>query len=163
MGMMSATASSMFESVGDYFAAARLSGAPLPPAHAINRGIALEGVSSIFSGLAGAGHATTSYSGNIGIIGITKVTDHGNNCASMLWVLYCKNGKCDEDETLTNGFTPQKFLSSILYLSFSIKSSKFPHVSFLEIKKSSNIHVANITTFNSHVLEYIVIDFSKSV
>lgn len=73
MGMMAATVSSIIESVGDYFAAARLSGAPLPPAHAINRGILFEGVSSIISGLVGAGHATTSYSGNIGIIGITKV------------------------------------------------------------------------------------------
>lgn len=73
MGMLAATISSIIESVGDYFAAARLSGAPLPPAHAINRGIAFEGVSSIISGLVGAGHATTSYSGNIGIIGITKV------------------------------------------------------------------------------------------
>ena len=73
MGMLTATVSSIIESVGDYFAAARLSGAPLPPAHAINRGIAFEGVSSIISGLVGAGHATTSFSENIGIIGITKV------------------------------------------------------------------------------------------
>jgi nucleobase transporter 1/2 len=74
MGMMAATVCSIFESVGDYFAAARLSGAPLPPAHAINRGITLEGVSSIISGLVGAGHATTSYSENIAIIAITKVS-----------------------------------------------------------------------------------------
>lgn len=73
MGMMAATISSIFESVGDYFVAARLSEAPSPPAHAINRGIAIEGLSSIISGLMGPGHATTSYSNNIGIIGITKV------------------------------------------------------------------------------------------
>nr|XP_022290097.1 solute carrier family 23 member 2-like isoform X1 [Crassostrea virginica] len=73
MGMLAATLSSIFESVGDYFAAARFSEAPNPPAHAINRGIAIEGVCSIISGVMGAGHATTSYSGNIGIIGITKV------------------------------------------------------------------------------------------
>jgi nucleobase transporter 1/2 len=39
----------------------------------LNRGIAAEGFSSIISGMVGAGHATTSYSGNIGAIGITKV------------------------------------------------------------------------------------------
>ncbi|XP_056006785.1 solute carrier family 23 member 2-like [Ostrea edulis] len=73
MGMMAATFSSIFESVGDYFVAARLSEVPNPPAHAINRGIAIEGLSSIISGLMGPGHATTSYSNNIGIIGITKI------------------------------------------------------------------------------------------
>jgi nucleobase transporter 1/2 len=73
MGMMAATISSIFESVGDYFVAARLSEVSSPPPHAINRGIAIEGLSSIISGLMGPGHATTSYSNNIGIIGITKV------------------------------------------------------------------------------------------
>ena len=55
MGMLAATLSSIFESVGDYFAAARFSEAPNPPAHAINRGIAIEGVCSIISGVMGAG------------------------------------------------------------------------------------------------------------
>lgn len=71
--MLGATLSSVIESVGDYFAAARISNASPPPPHAINRGIAAEGFSSIISGMVGAGHATTSYSGNIGAIGITKV------------------------------------------------------------------------------------------
>ncbi|KAL3863440.1 hypothetical protein ACJMK2_005196 [Sinanodonta woodiana] len=73
VGFLAATLSSIIESVGDYFAAARLSCAPPPPAHALNRGIAMEGFCSIFSGMVGAAHATTSYSGNIGAIGITKV------------------------------------------------------------------------------------------
>ncbi|XP_048745000.2 solute carrier family 23 member 2-like isoform X2 [Ostrea edulis] len=72
-GMLAATISSVIESVGDYFAAARLSNAEAPPPHAVNRGIAIEGFSSIISGMVGAGHPTTSYSGNIGAIGITKV------------------------------------------------------------------------------------------
>ncbi|KAK3105755.1 hypothetical protein FSP39_004949 [Pinctada imbricata] len=73
VGMLAATISSMMESIGDYFAAGRLSHAPLPPAHALNRGIAFEGISSIISGILGAGHATTSYSTNIGVIAITKI------------------------------------------------------------------------------------------
>ncbi|KAL3863439.1 hypothetical protein ACJMK2_005195 [Sinanodonta woodiana] len=73
VGFMAATLSSIVESVGDYFAAAHLSCAPPPPAHALNRGIAVEGFCSIFSGMVGAAHATTSYSGNIGAIAITKV------------------------------------------------------------------------------------------
>ena len=73
VGFLAATLSSIIESIGDYYAAARISGAPPPPPHAVNRGIAMEGFCSIISGLVGAGHATTSYSGNIGAIGITKV------------------------------------------------------------------------------------------
>ena len=74
VGMLGATISSVIESTGDYFAAARISCANPPPAHALNRGIAIEGFSSIISGLVGAGHATTSYSGNVGAIGITRVS-----------------------------------------------------------------------------------------
>lgn len=37
IGMMSAVVSSIIESIGDYYACARLSCAPPPPIHAINR------------------------------------------------------------------------------------------------------------------------------
>ncbi|XP_064614591.1 solute carrier family 23 member 1-like [Liolophura sinensis] len=64
---------SMVESVGDYYACARLSGAPPPPDHAVNRGIGIEGVGCILAGAWGSGNGTTSYTQNIGAIGITKV------------------------------------------------------------------------------------------
>ena len=72
-GMLSGVVSSIIESVGDYYACARLSGAPPPPKHAINRGIAIEGLGCLLSGAFGSGSGTTSYSQNIGAIGITKV------------------------------------------------------------------------------------------
>lgn len=37
LGMFSATLSGIVESIGDYYACARLAGAPTPPVHAINR------------------------------------------------------------------------------------------------------------------------------
>ncbi|KAK7508507.1 hypothetical protein BaRGS_00000073 [Batillaria attramentaria] len=72
LGMLAATLASIIESVGDYFAAARVSQAPAPPSSAVNRGIAMEGVASIVSGMVGAGHATTSYSSNIGAIAVAS-------------------------------------------------------------------------------------------
>ena len=42
-GMLAGIIASAIESVGDYYACARLSGAPPPPTHAINRGIGTEG------------------------------------------------------------------------------------------------------------------------
>lgn len=63
----------MIESVGDYHACARLSGAPPPPRHAINRGIGIEGLGCLLAGAWGTGNGTTSYSENVGALGITKV------------------------------------------------------------------------------------------
>ncbi|RMX40945.1 hypothetical protein pdam_00025189, partial [Pocillopora damicornis] len=72
-GMLAGVFASIIESVGDYYACARLSGAPPPPKHAINRGIGMEGIGCLLTGAFGSGNGTTSYSENIGAIGITKV------------------------------------------------------------------------------------------
>lgn len=73
LGMIAGILASMVESIGDYYACARISGAPPPPEHAVNRGIGMEGVGSLLAGMWGSGNGTTSYSENIGAIGITKV------------------------------------------------------------------------------------------
>ncbi|XP_054475846.1 solute carrier family 23 member 2 [Anoplopoma fimbria] len=73
LGMMAGVLASTMESIGDYYACARLSSAPPPPTHAINRGIAVEGIGCILAGLWGTGNGTTSYSQNIAALGITKV------------------------------------------------------------------------------------------
>lgn len=91
-GMLAGVLASAIESIGDYYACARLagnsilpircntfpdffleSGARPPPVHAMNRGIAIEGIGCILAGLWGSGNGTTSYSENIGAIGVTKV------------------------------------------------------------------------------------------
>ncbi|PVD30288.1 hypothetical protein C0Q70_09552 [Pomacea canaliculata] len=72
-GMLAGVLSSMIESVGDYYACARLSSAPPPPPHAINRGIGVEGIACVLAGAFGSGNGTTSFSENIAAIGITKV------------------------------------------------------------------------------------------
>ncbi|XP_060780332.1 xan_ur_permease domain-containing protein [Neoarius graeffei] len=73
LGILAGIISSMIESVGDYHACAKLSGAPPPPRHAINRGIAIEGLGCLLAGVWGTGNGTTSYSENVGALGITKV------------------------------------------------------------------------------------------
>lgn len=72
--MIAGVLASMVESIGDYFACARVSGAPPPPNHAVNRGIGVEGIGCILAGFWGTGLGTTSYSQNIGVINITKVS-----------------------------------------------------------------------------------------
>lgn len=73
LGMLAAVMASIVESLGDYNACALISGVRPPPLHAINRGIAMEGIGGIISSLWGTGSGTTSYSVNVVIIGITKV------------------------------------------------------------------------------------------
>ncbi|MCP4499075.1 MAG: xanthine permease [Deltaproteobacteria bacterium] len=73
VGMLAGVIASMVESIGDYYAAARLSGAPVPTPKIINRGIGMEGIGCFIAGCFGTGNGTTSYSENIGAIGLTRV------------------------------------------------------------------------------------------
>ncbi|XP_040499906.1 solute carrier family 23 member 2 isoform X4 [Ursus maritimus] len=71
-GIIAGVIASMVESVGDYYACARLVGAPPPPRHAVNRGIGIEGLGCLLAGAWGSGNGTTSYSENVGALGITR-------------------------------------------------------------------------------------------
>ena len=73
VGMLAGYLASVVESIGDYYACARLSGAPKPTDATINRGIGMEGVGSVLAGIFGTGNGTTSSSENIGAIAITRV------------------------------------------------------------------------------------------
>ncbi len=73
VGMLAGFMASVIESIGDYFACARLAGAPPPDAKLVNRGITFEGIGCLIAGIIGTGNGTTSYSENIGAIGLTRV------------------------------------------------------------------------------------------
>jgi nucleobase transporter 1/2 len=73
VGMLAGYLASIVESIGDYYACARLSGAPPPDHKTINRGIGMEGVGCLVAGVFGTGNGTTSYSENIGAIALTRV------------------------------------------------------------------------------------------
>ncbi|WP_049984277.1 uracil-xanthine permease family protein [Halorubrum sp. BV1] len=72
IGMLAGIAASIVESIGDYHAVARLSGMGAPSSERMTHGIGMEGVMNVFSGLMGTG-GSTSYSENIGAIGLTGV------------------------------------------------------------------------------------------
>ena len=75
VGMIAGVMAGIVESMGDYYACARLSGAPPVPEHAVSRGILIEGLCCMLAGAFGSGTGTTSYSENIGAIGITKACE----------------------------------------------------------------------------------------
>ncbi|MFC6991848.1 uracil-xanthine permease family protein [Haladaptatus sp. GCM10025707] len=72
VGMFAGVVASIVESFGDYHAVARLSGVGAPSEKRINHGIGMEGLMNVFAGIMGAG-GSTSYSENIGAIGLTGV------------------------------------------------------------------------------------------
>jgi len=63
---------SMIESFGDYHACKNMAGGGDPTSAEISRGIGCEGIGCALTGLLG-GFSSTSYSENIGLIGLTKV------------------------------------------------------------------------------------------
>ncbi|KAL5009571.1 hypothetical protein ScPMuIL_011876 [Solemya velum] len=120
MAMLAATITSIIESVGDYYACARLSCVSPPPAHAVNRGIAIEGFGSVISGAVGSGGATTSYSQNVGAIGFTKVASRrAFQTAGLILVLCGIFGKFGALLTMM----PDPVLGGIVVISFGMVTS----------------------------------------
>jgi solute carrier family 23 (nucleobase transporter), member 1 len=72
-GMLAGYLGSMVESIGDYYSAARISEAPVPTEKMISRGLGAEGLGCLIASLFQTCNGTTSYSENIGSIGLTRV------------------------------------------------------------------------------------------
>ncbi len=72
LAILASYLASMIESFGDYHSVSYMSRLSDPSEELINKGIRAEGVGCFFTGLFG-GFASTSYSENIGLIGITRV------------------------------------------------------------------------------------------
>ncbi|MFP4552678.1 MAG: uracil-xanthine permease family protein [Actinomycetota bacterium] len=72
IGVLAAYLASMIESFGDYHAVSRIATGRDPDSKTIDRGIGSEGLGCFATGLLG-GFASTSYSENIGLVGLTKV------------------------------------------------------------------------------------------
>ena len=63
----------MVESIGDYYSCARIAEAPVPTEKMISRGLGAEGIGCFIAGIFQTANGTTSYSENIGSIGLTRV------------------------------------------------------------------------------------------
>lgn len=72
-GMLAGYLASMIESIGDYYACARISEAPVPTGRMISKGLGAEGLGCFVAGILQTCNGTTTYSENIGSIGLTRV------------------------------------------------------------------------------------------
>jgi solute carrier family 23 (nucleobase transporter), member 1 len=73
LGMLAGYLGSMVESIGDYYSCARIAEAPVPTEKMISRGLGAEGIGCFIAGIFQTANGTTSYSENIGSIGLTRV------------------------------------------------------------------------------------------
>ncbi|XP_076437316.1 solute carrier family 23 member 1-like [Babylonia areolata] len=139
MAMLAATITSVIESVGDYYACARISGVPPPPAHAVNRGIAMEGLGSLISGAVGSGGATTSYSQNVGSIGFTKVASRWAYFTAGL--IFLVSGLCGKFGALLT-LMPDPVLGGIVLVSFGMVTSVgLSTLSFVDLSSGRNLTI----------------------
>ena len=72
-GMIAGMLASTIESFGDYHSVARMAGEGAPNRKRINHGLGMEGIGNVFAGIMGTGNGSTSYTENVGAIGITGV------------------------------------------------------------------------------------------
>ncbi|WP_299265713.1 uracil-xanthine permease family protein [Halorientalis sp.] len=72
-GMIAGMLASAIESFGDYHSVARMAGEGAPNKRRVNHGLGMEGLGNAFAGVMGTGNGSTSYTENVGAIGITGV------------------------------------------------------------------------------------------
>ncbi|XP_071539682.1 solute carrier family 23 member 2-like isoform X2 [Panulirus ornatus] len=145
VGMLAAVLSSIIESVGDYYACARVVGAPVPPTHAINRGIGVEGIGCMLAGLYGTSSGTTSYSGNIGILSITKVGSRRVIQYSGLIMIVCGVLAKMGAFFVT---IPQPIIAGVFYIKFTmITAVGLASLQYVDLTSSRNLFVLGFSLF----------------
>uniref|UniRef100_A0A3Q2PWP2 Solute carrier family 23 member 1-like n=1 Tax=Fundulus heteroclitus TaxID=8078 RepID=A0A3Q2PWP2_FUNHE len=150
VGILAGIICSMAESVGDYYACARLSGAPPPPKHAISRGIGVEGLGSLLAGAFGTGNGTTSFSENVAALGITKVASRTVILLSgFLMILMGMVGKIGAIFTTI----PTPVIGGMFLIMFGVISAAgISNLQFTDMNSSRNIFVFGFSIFSALVI-----------
>ncbi|XP_053538352.1 solute carrier family 23 member 2 [Ictalurus punctatus] len=150
LGMMAGVLASTMESIGDYYACARLSGAPTPPAHAINRGIAVEGLGCILAGLWGSGNGTTSFSQNIAALGITRVGSRlVLQTAGLLMVVLGVFGKFSAVFIII----PEPVIGGMFLVMFRMVAAVgISNLQYVDLNSSRNLLIFGVSVFTGLVL-----------
>ncbi|GAB6030742.1 hypothetical protein CHUAL_007593 [Chamberlinius hualienensis] len=145
VGMLAAVIAAMVESIGDYYACARLSEAPNPPAHAVDRGILIEGIGCVLAGVWGTGSGTTSYGDNIGAISLTKVASRSviqiSTIFMFLFGVVTKIGAIFVS-------IPEPIIGGIFLVMFGlITAIGISNVQYINLNSSRNIFILGFSLF----------------
>ncbi|NNM29991.1 MAG: purine/pyrimidine permease [Akkermansiaceae bacterium] len=145
VGMLAGYLASVIESVGDYYACARLAGAPVPDKKVINRGIGMEGVGCVIAGIFGTGNGTTSYSENIGAIGLTRVGSRFViQVGAMIMMVLAVFGKFGA----LFASIPQPVIGGIYCVMFGmIASVGLSNLQFVDLNSARNLFIIGFALF----------------
>ncbi|MBB5351513.1 nucleobase transporter 1/2 [Haloferula luteola] len=145
VGMLAGYIASVIESVGDYYACARLSGAPIPTARQVNRGIGFEGIGCFIAGIFGSGNGTTSYSENIGAIGLTKVGSRRVvQCGAGFMLILAVFGKFGA----LFSTIPQPIVGGMYCVMFGmIASVGLSNLQFVDLNSARNLFIIGFSLF----------------
>ncbi|KAL7635587.1 UNVERIFIED_CONTAM: hypothetical protein RMT77_014656 [Armadillidium vulgare] len=144
-GMLAGVISSMIESIGDYYACARLSGVQPPPKHAINRGIATEGIGCIIAAMLGTGNGTTSFSENIGALRVTRVASRRVIQVASIFMVVC--GVFAKFGAVL-GTLPDPVVGGIFMVMFGIIAAVgLSNLQSVDLNSSRNLFVLGISLF----------------
>ncbi|XP_076352597.1 solute carrier family 23 member 1-like [Tachypleus tridentatus] len=145
LGMFAGILASVLKSIGDYYACARLACAPPPPTGAINRGIFAEGISSTISGIWGSGCGMTSYSQNIGAIGITKVASRRViQYGAVTMMVFAVLGKFGAFLNII----PEPIIGGIICVMFALVTGVgLSNVQFIDFHSSRNTFILGFSLF----------------
>ncbi|CAI9717213.1 solute carrier family 23 member 1-like isoform X2 [Octopus vulgaris] len=159
VGFIIATMTSIIDSIGDYYACARMCGLPPPPSHAVNRGIMIEGFASCLAGAFGAGHGTSTYGGNIGAIGITKVGSRRVfQMVGVIFILFGVLGKLGAIFVII----PYPVLGGVQIISFGIFIGLvLSNMMYIDMNSSRNLAIIGISLLFGLMVPYYVSSSKK--
>uniref|UniRef100_A0A8D8RSW4 Solute carrier family 23 member 2 n=1 Tax=Cacopsylla melanoneura TaxID=428564 RepID=A0A8D8RSW4_9HEMI len=150
LGMLAGVLACNVESISYYPTTSKMCGAPPPPVHAINRGIAVEGLGTVMAGLWGSGNGTNTFGENVGAIGVTKVGSRRviqYACALMLL------------QGVINKFgavfiiIPEPVVGGIFCVMFGmIAAFGLSALQYVDLNSSRNLYIIGFSMFFSLVL-----------
>lgn len=151
-GMLAGFLASMIESVGDYYACARIAEGPVPTEKMISRGIGAEGLGCLIAGILQTGNGTTSYSENIGAIGLTRVASRrvirAGACVMLILPFFGKFGA-------TLATLPQPVVGAMFVGLFGlIAAVGLSNLQFVNLNNSRNLFIIGISFFAGLSIPY---------
>ncbi|OXA57747.1 solute carrier family 23 member 2 [Folsomia candida] len=161
LGMVSGVITGTVESIGDYYACARISGASPPPISAVNRGIFVEGIGCILAGCWGTGNGTTSFSENIGAISVTKVGSRSViQAAGFLMIIFSLLGKVGAVFVSI----PEPIIGGIFCIVFAtVAAVGLSNLQGVDLNSSRNIFIIGFSIFFALVMSQWMGDHKDAI
>ncbi len=145
LGMLAGYLGSMVESIGDYYSCARMAEAPVPTEKMISRGLGAEGLGCLIASFFQTANGTTSYSENIGSIGLTRVASRRVVRAGAIVMLFLPFfGKFGA----TLATLPQPVVGSMFVGLFGlIAAVGLSNLQFVNLNNARNLFIIGISFF----------------